>query len=201
MITDLTTSMLYICPECSTTSLRTLSAFEIKKKDGLSLRCSNKECRYDDVIIYQSKDKYKITIDCPVCGDEHHFTLSQKTIWGKDFLILNCSQSGFGILFIGKDIERLKNEYSAQSEVVAGIIANNDELYDRLDILFELVELINSYVLNNAICCSCGNNDIMINIDECSVKLTCQSCGKSVSFDAEPKTLERISESDKIIIE
>lgn len=200
MITDLTTSMLYLCPECSTSSLRKLSAFEIKKKDGLTLFCSNKECRYNDVIIFQAKDKYKINIDCPICGDEHSFTLSQKTLWNKDFFILNCPQSGFGILFIGKDAKRLTAEYSAQAEVIAGIIASNDELYDELDILFEIIELINSYAQNNAIHCVCDKENIAININADSVVLTCKNCGKTVTFNAKPEILEALSESEEIVI-
>ena len=201
MITDLTTSMLYLCPECSTSSLRRLSAFEIKKKIGLSLYCSNKQCRSTIVEIFASKDKYKLNIDCPICGDEHNFTLSQKTLWNKDFLILNCPQSGFGILFIGKDTERLTEEYSAQAEVIAGIIAANDEVYDELDVLFEIIELINSYARNNSIHCVCDKENIAININADSVVLTCKNCGKSVTFDAKPEVLEAISESEEIIIE
>ena len=201
MITDLTTSMLYLCPECSTSSLRKLSAFEIKKKDGLSLFCSNKECRCTGLVIFQSKDKYKINIDCPICGDEHSFTLSQKTLWNKDFFILNCPQSGFGILFIGKDTERLTKEYSAQAEVIAGIIAANDEIYDELDILFEIIELINAYAQNNAIHCKCEKENIAININANSVVLTCKNCGNSVTFNANPEILASLSESEEIIIE
>ena len=200
MITDLTTSMLYLCPECSTSSLRKLSAFEIKKKDGLALFCSNKECRCNDVKIFQIKDKYKINIDCPICGDEHSFTLSQKTLWNKDVFILNCPQSGFGILFIGKDTERLTTEYSSQAEIIAGIIASNDEIYDDLDILFEIIELINSYARSNSIHCICDKENIAININADSVVLTCKNCGKSVTFNAKPEILEALSESEEIII-
>lgn len=200
MITDLTTSMLYICPECSTTSLRSLSAFEIKKKGGLSLFCSNKNCACENILINSSKDKYKINIECPVCGDEHNFTLSQKTIWNKDFLILNCPQSGFGILFIGKDIEKLKKEHNAQSELIAGIIANNDEIYDELDILFEMVELINSYTSENKIHCQCSEENIIIAINTDSVTLNCKNCGRTATFYANVDTLDALSELLEIIL-
>ena len=200
MITDLTTSMLYICPECSTTSLRTISAFEVKK-DGLSLRCSNKKCCFDNILMSHSKDKYKINIDCPICGDEHIFTLSVKTVFNKDFLILNCPQSGFGILFMGKDTKRLREECSAQAETIAGIIAENDETYDELDILFEIIELINQYANNQTIHCNCNNEDITIGINTNSVTLTCKNCKKSVTLDANSETLSLIAESGGVTIE
>lgn len=200
MITDLTTSMLYICPECSTSSLRSLSAFEIKKNDCLSLSCMNKKCQCNNVVILPSKDKYKISIDCPVCGYEHSFSLSKKTIWNKNFMILNCPQSGFGILFIGKDIEHLKKEHNAQAEIIAGIVANNDELYDQLDLLFEIVELINSYANKNKIHCQCPNGNIAININTDSVTLTCKSCGRSATFEAKIETISALSELIEIIL-
>lgn len=201
MITDLTTSIIYICPECSTSSLRTVSAFEIKKRDGLTLYCSNKECSFNDVVILLSKDKYKINIDCPICGEEHSFTLSQKTLWNKDFFILNCPQSGFGILFIGKDTNRLTKECSAQAEMIAGIIAANDEVYDELDILFEIIEVINSLARDNSIHCNCYNESIAININADSVILTCRNCGKSITFNAKPEILDVLQEANEIIIE
>ncbi len=200
MITNLTTSMLYICPECSTTSLRTISAFEVKK-DGLSLYCSNKKCCFDNILISHSKDKYRISIDCPICGDEHIFTLSPKTVFNKDFLILNCPQSGFGILFMGKDSERLREECSAQAEIIAGIIAANDETYDELDILFEIIELINQYANNHKIHCNCDEEDITIGINTNSVTLTCRNCKKSITLNANPEILSLLTESDGVIIE
>ncbi len=200
MITNLTTSMLYICPECSSSSLRTLSAFEIKKKEGLSLFCSNKNCHCDNVLILPSKNKYKIIIDCPICGEEHTFTLSQKTVWNKNFFILNCLQSGFGILFIGKDIEILKKEHNSQAEIIAGIVVNNDEIYDELDILFELVELINTYACENKIHCKCKNDNISISINIDSVSLRCKTCDRITTYDANTETLNRLSELSEIIL-
>lgn len=200
MITNLSTSTLYICPECSTSSLKTLSAFEIKKNNSLILKCSNKNCNCDNAFVSTSKDKYKINIDCPVCGDEHSFSLSKKTIWNKDFLILNCPQSGFGIFFIGKDIELLKKEHKAQEELIAGIIANNDELYDELDLLFEIVELINSYAQKNKIHCQCQNENIAININTDSITLKCKNCGRSAMFEAKIQTLNNLSELDEITL-
>ena len=200
MITNLTTSMLYICPECSTSSLRTLSAFEIKKKEGLSLLCSNKNCQNDNVLILSSKDKYKIIVDCPICGEEHTFNLSQKTVWNKSFFILNCPQSGFGILFIGKDTELLKKEHNTQAEIIAGIVVNNDEIYDELDILFELVELINTYACENKIHCDCKSDNISISINTDSVSLKCKDCGKIATFGANIETLNRLSELSELIL-
>lgn len=200
MITNLTTSMLYICPECSTSSLRTLSAFEIKKKEGLSLFCSNKNCHCDNVLILPSKNKYKFIIDCPICGEEHTFTLSQKTIWNKNFFILNCPQSGFGILFIGKDVEILKKEHNSQAEIIAGIVVSNDEICDELDILFELVELINTFACENKIHCKCKSDNIAISINTDSLSLKCKSCDRVATFEANTETLNSLSKLSEIIL-
>ena len=201
MITDLTTSILYTCPECSSSSLKTLSAFEIKKNEPLSLLCNKTNCDCISLDIHLLKDKYRINVDCPICGDEHSFTLSKKTVWNKDFLILNCPQSGFGILFIGKDRERLSKEYEVQSELIAGIIAAGDASYDELDILFEIIETLNSFAQNSAIHCSCENEKIAININTDSVVLSCKNCGKSITFNAQIDILKSLSEVDEIIIE
>ena len=75
------------------------------------------------------------------------------------------------------------------------------EIYDELDILFELIELINSCAQNNAIHCGCENEDIAININQDSVFLICKNCKKSVTLKATPEVLNMLLEKMEIIIE
>ena len=200
MITDLNTSILYICPECSTISAKNISAFGIKK-DPVYLKCSNPSCKCNVCSISLAKEKYRFILDCALCGDEHTFFLSTKTLFYKNFFILNCHESGFGALFIGKDINKLKEEYNAQSETIAGIIANNDEGFDDLDILFEIIEKINELAKKNLIHCKCKSNEICVNINMDSVILSCKGCKKSLSFPATKQTLENLQNTEKILLD
>ena len=122
-------------------------------------------------------------------------------MWNKDFFILNCPSSGFGILFIGKDPERLQAEYTAQNELIAGILADNDEDFKSLDVLFDLVEILNEFALNNSIKCKCGSELINVNVGKDDIQLTCRKCGTTNTLPATPESIEILENSDTITLD
>ncbi len=201
MISDLNRSILYMCPQCTCVSLCKITVFDITKKTPKIIHCSDKDCQKSLITIKSSNDKYKITADCALCDETHSFTLSNKTVWNKDFLILRCPSSGLGIVFIGKDPERLKQEYKAQNELIAGLISGEEfSDPDEFDLLFDIIERINELVQNKAIKCSCGKSDISININFNNVTLTCRSCRLSESFEICEHFLDVLLASDNFTI-
>ncbi len=201
MISDLNRSILYMCPNCTSVTLSKITVFDITKKTPKIIYCSDKDCKKSVITIKLSNDKYKITADCTMCDESHTFTLSSKTIWNKDFLILRCPKSGLGIVFIGKDPERLKQEYKAQNEIIAGLISGEEfSDPDEFDLLFDIIERINELVQNKAIKCSCGKSDISINITFNNVTLTCRNCNAGESFEICEEFLDFLLASDNFTI-
>lgn len=201
MITKLERSILYFCPDCSVVSTKKVSAFGISGQKPHTEYCSNTICNKSLVEFAFKKNKYHISIDCPVCGDTHSFNITQKTMWGKDFFILNCPASGFGILFIGKDEKRLMAEYYAQNELIAGIVAEGDEEYEKFDIIFEIIEALNELAQDNSINCTCGSDKISINLNEDSIELVCGKCGIRSKIPANVQTLDMLEEIDFFTLE
>ena len=201
MITELERSILYFCPDCSAVSTKKVSAFGISGQTPHTEYCSNTHCNKTLIDFVFKKNKYHISIECPVCGDKHSFNITQKTMWSKDFFILNCPSSGFGILFVGKDEKRLMAEYYAQNELIAGIIAEGDEEFEKFDIIFEIVEVLNELAREDAINCSCGSNKICINLKEDNIELLCQECGIHSKLPANVDTLDMLEEIDSFTLE
>lgn len=200
MITNVDSSILYFCTDCPTVSYRTVSPFDLKKNEKLVLKCENNTCSCDIVTITYTNTKYKISVFCPICADEHIFYISPKTLWKKDFFILKCPESGFGVVFIGKDIKRLTDEYNSQNELIAGIVADNDADYDTLEILFEIIEKINAFSQDDSIRCKCNSRDIAININPDSVSLVCKSCNSSMTFPANEHFLKMLCRMNGITL-
>lgn len=201
MITKLERSILYFCPDCSAVSTKKISAFGISGQNPHTKYCSNAVCSKALIEFSYKKNKYHICVDCPVCGDKHSFNLTQKTMWGKDFFILNCPASGLGILFIGKDEKRLMEEYYAQTELIAGIIADGDEEFEKLDILFEIVEILNELAQDKAINCSCGSDKISINLNGEDVELLCRKCGTRTKIPSTVQALDMLEDIDTFTLE
>lgn len=201
MIINLQRSILYHCPICSSVNIQTLTAFVLTKAPH-KLYCSDKSCHEELVTIKAKKDKYDFTVYCPICCDTHSFSISQKNMWKKDFFILNCQNSGFGILFIGKDIERLKKEYYAQNEIIAGLVAMESEEKDVLDIMMEIIEILNDFVADEAIRCKCGSNDISLKVEaNGSILLNCNKCGNKLIIPATEQSLDMLDEKDTLLLD
>lgn len=203
MISDINRSMLYICPDCSSVSVRTVTPFDFPKREQKNIYCSDKKCVSSIISLKTVKDKYKITVKCAVCEDAHVFTISQKTIWNKNFMILKCPKTGLGIIFIGNDLKRLEDEYNAQNEIVAGLLSYEDEFEEdsELDILFDVIEKINFLAKDNKIQCICKSKEISINIAINSITLVCKKCGKSITYEMDEDFLDMIFTTDFITID
>lgn len=201
MITELEQNFLYCCPDCTSVSIKKVNAFMLSGKEPYKLCCSVKNCKQEPVTLRSKKNGYEITVDCPICGDIHSFNISGKTMWSKDFLILNCQYSGFGILFIGKDRVRLKMEYAAQNELIAGFLAENDEDFEGYDIMFDLLELLNEFVIRHSIKCKCGSSNIKLKIGIGCIELVCLSCGNKKVLTANADTLAELEDQGDILLD
>lgn len=201
MISDLNRKILYICPECTDVSMGKITVFDIPLNTPKIICCSNDDCKSPVVTVTSQNDKYKICINCVICDDTHTFTISKKTLWNKDLMILKCQETGIGITFIGKDSRRLKKEYQAQNEVIAGLLSA-EELSDpdEFDLLFDIIERINELVQNKAVKCSCGKSDISINMNFDAVTLKCRNCHKSETFNICEEFLDELLASDNFTI-
>ena len=202
MITDLTTSIICVCPECSRVNRKKISAFDFPKGKVTSILCDSPECKCNILSFSHYKDRYKIDIECPVCGETHIYKVTQKKFWEKDLFILNCPELSFGSLFAGKDEKRLAEEFAFQNDLMNGLIAaNNNSDENDLYLLFDTVEKINELARNKKIKCSCEKNRITIGIDVNTVSLKCDNCGKTLVLPVSEETLETLSQNPDITIE
>lgn len=182
MISDLNQSILYTCAECSKSSTHKINVFDFPKNKTIELLCANKKCNSNVISIKLHKDKYKILITCPVCEDVHTYNITSRTFWNKDFFIFKCPQSDLGILYVGKDQNRLKRELSAQSEIIADILATECSNVLNLDLLMQILSRLDELLQNNAISCSCKSKDITFDTINDGIIISCKLCKKSKTY-------------------
>ena len=200
MITDLGQMILYFCPDCSEVTVKKITAFDLPLNKEVELECVNDGCESTVLKVKAIKDKYRITIECPVCSQMHTFTITSKTMWTRDFYMLACPVTGFGIFFVGKDKERLLEEYNAQNDIAAGIIAQEDFEEDELDLLLEIFERLNELAKDKAIVCPCGSDDIMVKLDTSGIVLYCKDCEYEAMYEMTEEFLEELLLTEKFEI-
>lgn len=200
MIKEFKKAIGYICPFCSTITAKEVNLFCFSDSSPTEFGCSNSVCSQIAVTIQPKKDKYSITVDCPICGEPHHFNIRKVTFWESEFFVLHCPETGFGILFIGTD-ERIKAEISQQEQLLSKFDDDEVTIGDELSNIFETVEHINEICKNDGIYCSCGSRNIGIEIDNDKITLTCRDCGKEKYVLTDFESLKKLLDASTIVLD
>ena len=116
----------YICPFCSNLTKKKISPFDFSGREQKPLLCSTLGCREECAKISFKNDKYKITVECPICGDAHAFTAQSAKFWNKKLLTYKCPVSGIDIMFFGEE-DAVEKTVTERSGEYADIIPDYDD--------------------------------------------------------------------------
>ena len=198
MIKEFKKSVGYICPHCSTITVRDVNLFDFSGNTACELPCASLVCTHRPVTISAKKDKYAISIHCPICDEKHLYNIRKITFWQKDFLVLHCTESGFGVLFIGDD-QKIRAEIKEQERLI-NELEEDFAVSEELSIIFEAVEHINALARSDSIFCSCGSRNIAIEIYNDRITLLCRDCNLKKEIKTDKKSLEDLLKSSTIVL-
>lgn len=199
MILNYERTVAYFCPMCSGITTRTIRIFDFSGGKQVCFACGNHNCGEDALQIGMRKDKYQITVQCPVCDETHTYTLKPATFWGKKFFSLQCPTSGIRIFFIGS-AEEVSLELDKTTPLVSGIAADMD-VEEELGIMFDIVECINDLAKEESIYCTCGSRRITVSAEDKKVILRCAECGKTKEIPATLESLVVLMNTMAIVLE
>ena len=198
MIKEFKKSIGYICPHCSTITVRSINLFDFSGSGASELSCGNPMCAHSPVTLAAKKDKYAISVHCPICDEKHLYNVRKITFWHKDFFVLHCAESGFGVLFIG-DEKQIRAEINEQEKLIAEL-EEDFTVGEELSIIFEAVEHINALAKNDCIFCSCGSRNIAIEIDNNKITLFCRDCNLKKEIKTDKESLENLLKLSTIVL-
>ena len=198
MIKEFKKSIAYICPYCSSITIRDINLFDFSGNSDAVFSCK-RECSEPCITVTPKKDKYTISVNCPMCDDPHVFNIKKINFWKNKFFVLHCPETGIGILFIGER-DKVKEEIERQEEM---FIKMNDEfsISDELNLIFDTVERINELAKSGSVSCICGSSSISIEIDNEKITLRCRDCGKLKDFPSDEDTLNQLLNTSAIVLE
>ena len=200
MIKEFKKSIGYICSSCSSIIIKDISLFDLGGNEKNVFRCTGgNTCSAVCFTISQKKDKYTISVDCPACGDQHLFNIRKATFWQSIFFVLDCPETGMGILFLG-DREKIRNAIDTQEK---NIMAMNDEyaICGELAMLFDAVEHINHLAKDQKVTCRCGSHDISIELDDTKITLLCRQCGCKLDIPTSENSLDKLLNTSTIVLD
>lgn len=213
MVIDLNRYAAAICPECSNAALTPVSPFDVSANRAFTITCISKACNTEHVTIAFKNKKYKITLQCPFCGDTHSFTVAPNKMWGTDLLTLPCPVTGIPAFFFGNQekvrkglegsfsgIEQLLKSTMDDIYGINDMINDDDFEYDEDDILYDILDELHELQCSNSLSCICGSEHISITPVDGSVLLSCRRCRRSKRLDINDQTLAMIINASAIVI-
>lgn len=198
MIKEFKKSIGYICPHCSTITVRDINLFDFSGNTACELPCASPLCSHSPVTISAKKDKYAVSVHCPICDETHLYNIRKITFWQKDFFVLHCAESGFGVLFIGDD-QKIRAEIKEQERLI-NELEEDFAVSEELSVIFEAVEHINALARSDSIFCSCGSRNIAIEIYNDRITLFCRDCNVKKEIKTDRASLEDLLKSSTIVL-
>jgi len=201
MIKEFNTSISYVCPYCSSITVKDLNIFSISSESPNTYFCEDEtKCGAICISIEHKKTTYEIAVSCPVCEDRHTFNINKTRFWDKSRpIVLNCPESGIGILFIGEHdqivslVENQENSIMQETEEYS--------IPDELELIFRMVDHINNLSKNELVYCSCHSRAISIGIDQDDIVLSCRDCGKTKHIPTNEDELNKLLNASAIVLD
>ena len=189
------------CPECASKLKTKLNIFSFSENKTFCATCQEKGCGAPVWEIRGIKDKYRISVNCPACGENHTYTISRRSFWGRDYFCLNCPTWEVGILYVGSDEDYIDRQMDMQDEHITEMLGGIADLDDTFSVMYDLIECINDIAKTNNIKCGCKSPDVTMGIDEDRVVLCCKNCGRKKVILSTEENIDYLLKAGTIVLD
>lgn len=175
------------CLECDKFDFYAISRFHVGLGTSLQLKC---QCGAD--LFSMSRDKknqYTIELACSMCGHHHQYTYLASSIWKKELTNLHCQEIGVESAFLGsrEPVRQAVQDFDSNM----ADLEIDQEFFNNEEIMTKILEKIEILDSESLISCTCGNYDIVLDVNSDRVEIFCEDCGAvSVLFAENIKDLE-----------
>ena len=198
-----TCHFIYVCPVCFGTYTTGFSLFRLSDRKPYRFRCADSVCGSACAEIKKLNDgKYRISAQCPYCGETHSRTISGSELWTADSASLCCPAFGIKLFLYGGDLDKLSHELE-ESALDADETAGPDELFiapGTDPILAEILMIFDRMCSEHSVNCVCGSSDIKFDYENNDTLIICSRCGRKKAFAATKDNLLRLMNASEVII-
>jgi hypothetical protein len=120
---------------------------------------------------------FSLQLSCLICEEIHHLKYTRAELWEKSTLILRCTETGQELGYIGSEASIEKIIRQKQDDLDS--IFNNfgfDDYFTNPQIMMEILNHLHQVAEENHLFCSCGNNQIEIDVFPEKLELHCPVC-------------------------
>ena len=172
----------YLCPVCHKSVMQSRSVFALSAS-GAVVGC---ECGKSSLTIDAEENKFRLSVPCGACGEEHLAECSAEQLLRGRGIGLACPETKQLCCFIGEEyaVEREIGQFALTSEKEReqgddpGAFADSVIMYE---VLSELKEIA---ARPHGIVCTCGSETYKMEVRHTYVDLTCSECGAKLRIPA-----------------
>lgn len=188
------------CPDCGVALIQEVTLFSLSSGEVVR-RCSCGESALR-VKYIKNRDTVSLDVPCIACPKAHPYQVSAKTFFGDDMFVLQCTDSGLDIFFVGdreeivKAVEQNTLELQKLFELIDreehgqeceddecechrqnenNVKTDEYEYYDAVvtsGMLYLLKELADSDKIN----CPCGKKELILDVGYDVMEISCDAC-------------------------
>lgn len=168
------------CPDCGVAIIQEISLFTLSSGEVIR-RCSCGESVLS-VKYIKNRETVSLNVPCIACPNPHPYQVSAKTFFGDDMFVLQCTDSGLDIFFVGD-----------KDEIVKAVEKNTEELQK----LFELLEHEQEGHCHDEHC-HCHDDEEVLDISENNLKNDEYEYYDAVVTSGMLYLLKELADADKI---
>jgi len=189
------------CTECTTVSKTKFNIFSFSGKKSFRVLCDQDDCANIVWEIHEIKDKYKITLHCPVCDEIHSYTMSKRNFWSKKFFSFNCTAWNIAILYISESENNIDDRINMQNDDISEMLGDFINADDNFVIMYDLIECINDLAKTNNVKCGCDTPDVTMLIEDNKIILKCKNCNSQKIINATEKSIDDIMKTSTLVLD
>jgi hypothetical protein len=163
------------CPLCGRLDLHQFSLFDFSGHAPVRVSC---KCGFQKLII-NTKDyqEFYLQLPCLICEEVHILIFKRHELLEQQLLVLRCTETGQDLGYIG--VEASIDRIIRQKQDDIGSIINNlgfEDYFTNPQVMFEILNQLHQIADENNLFCSCGNNQIEIDVFPEKLELRCPYC-------------------------
>lgn len=192
------TTVAYRCPHCGAGVMSAVSPFTLRgNMVRLKCTCGNSVMEIEPA----GEGKVRLTVPCIICPKPHHYTVSEKILFGEDLFVLPCAYSDINIAAMG-ELNHVKAELARTELELLDLMEEHGigdfaALHEQAEasvsdpqVLEILMFVIRDLDEEGKIYCHCHRHegepgDFEVEVTPEGVCVTCKTCGASKTLPAD----------------
>lgn len=164
------------CPHCGKLETTEVSRFSLGRGHSVKVHCS---CGHHQLTVGARQGQVWLQVPCYLCDGVHFLYFSPSAFWEPELKQLTCAETDLQLGVFGSD-ELVTGYAKPGSSELERLLedAAFDDYFDEPTIMYPILNLVHILSEAGGLSCTCGNNEISVDIYPDRLELLCSDCGR-----------------------